>query len=117
MKVNDLTLKQLSDDVKEFDQEYWVAAKDVDGRTRHITLHLTKLLGKIGEVAERREHGMNPRVDKLKDEVIPDLLIYAIQLSQLYDVDLQAAYFARQANNRKRVKGWQNNIITNVKER
>lgn len=104
--MKDLTLKQLGDDVKEFDREYWVAAKDVDGRTRHITLHLTKLLGKIGEIAERREHGMNPSVDKIKNEVIPDLLIYSIQLAQLYDVDLQAAYFARQDHNRKKVKSW-----------
>lgn len=101
------TLQQLQDDLKEFDKKYWVAPEGKVGGTTHITLHLAKLLGKIGEVTERWDHGFNPDEDKIKEEVIPDLLIYAMQLAYLWDVDLESAYFKRQEHNKKRVESWE----------
>lgn len=106
MKRGDLTLKEINQELLEFEKDNWVVAKDEVGKTRHITLHLGKLLGKISEVAERREHTIEPDLKILKSEVIPDLLIYALQLSNLYKVNLQRAFFKRLEHNKRRVKSW-----------
>ena len=103
---NHLTLKELNSELIEFEKENWVVGKDVIGKTRHITLHIGKLIGKIAEVAERREHNTDPDLSLLKKEVIPDLLIYALQLSNLYKIDLQTVFFQRLEHNKKRVKSW-----------
>ena len=103
---NDLTLKELSRELIEFEKDNWLIGNDVIKKTRHISLHLGKLLGKISEVTERREHDFEPDLSLLKKEVIPDLLIYALQLSNLYKINLQNAFFQRLEHNKKRVKSW-----------
>ena len=49
-----MTLEELQKVLIQFEKDYWVAPKGEDAETRHITLHLTKLLGKIGTVCEKR---------------------------------------------------------------
>ncbi len=101
-----MTLKEASELLKEFDKKFWVIPGDNEIKTRHMTLHMAKLLGKMGEVAERNEHRQNPDLTRLKKEVIPDLFIYALRLARLYEIDLEKAYLERQEENKKRVKGW-----------
>lgn len=73
-----------------------------------MTLHMAKLLGKMGEVSERNEHQQQPDLTVLKKEVVPDLFIYTLRLARLYDTDLEKAYQERQEENKKRVKSWEN---------
>ncbi len=73
---------------------------------RHTTLHLSKLLGKIAEYCETREHSDTSRysdMNKVKNEVIPDLLVYALQLSREFDINLEEAYFQRLQGNQGKV--------------
>jgi len=59
---------------------------------QHKLFHLTKLLAKIGEVLEKNDHGKEYSVEKIKNEVIPDLIIYSLQLARVFDVDLNETY-------------------------
>lgn len=73
---------------------------------RHTTLHLSKLLGKIAEYCETREHSDKSRysnVNKVTNEVIPDLLVYALQLSCEFDIDLEEVYLKRLQGNQGKV--------------
>jgi hypothetical protein len=54
----------------------------------HECFHLGKLVGKVSAVCEARQHGYPVTTDQIKHEVVPDLIIYALQLANLYDVDL-----------------------------
>ncbi len=104
--MKDLTLRELKEILAEWEKDYWVAPKDEDGMTRHITLHLTKLLGKIGGVCEKREHGFDVDRSIITTSVIPDLLSYALALSKLYNVDLQKAFLDRLEANKVKVNSW-----------
>lgn len=102
-----LTLLELQQLLLDFENSpAWDAPKDEPGKTRHLTLHLAKLLGKIGTVVERREHGIEPELNTLKDEVIPDLLYYALSLASAHEVELQQAFLKRLDVNRVRVREW-----------
>lgn len=106
MAKKDKTLNELIEDLKEFNKDYWVAPKGKIKATRHITIHLGKLLGKISGVVHDWDHGFEASDKKIKEEVVPDLLIYAMHLALIYDIDLAEAYFKRQEANRKKVKSW-----------
>lgn len=106
MKKGTFTLEKLSEKILEFEKESWVAPKDQTGKTRHITLHMGKLLGSLSEVSERREHDIEPSLKILKEWIIPDLLIYSLMLSNLYKVDLEKAFLKRIEYNKKKVKSW-----------
>lgn len=101
-----MTLKELQNTLVEFEKEYWVAPKGENEQTRHITLHLTKLIGKIGAICEKKEHGFEADKNILETEVIPDLLYFALSLSQVHGVDLEKAFLARLEANKKKVTGW-----------
>lgn len=103
----DLTINELRRILVDFENSpAWDAPKDEAGKTRHLTLHLAKLLGKIGSIAERREHSLEPDLTVLREEVIPDLLYYALSLAQAHGVDLQDAFLKRLDTNRARVQAW-----------
>lgn len=101
-----MTLDELKKIFIEFEKEYWVAPKGQDEQTRHIILHMTKLLGKIGGIAEKREHGFEVDTSIIKNEVIPDLLYYAFGLSDIYNVDLEKAFLERLEANKAKINGW-----------
>jgi hypothetical protein len=61
----------------------------------HQCFHLGKLVGKVAAVCEAREHGTQSTTDQIKREVIPDLIIYALQLANLYDVDIDSGLVER----------------------
>lgn len=61
----------------------------------HTCLHLGKLLGKIATVCESADHGGSQSRQPIKEEVVPDLVVYALQLANLYDIDLDATFADR----------------------
>ncbi|WP_119344757.1 nucleoside triphosphate pyrophosphohydrolase family protein [Facilibium subflavum] len=100
-----LNLKELMEYQNEFDKDNTEITSGFK-MVRHTTLHLAKLLGKISEYCETREHTDKLKYSdpaKVKDEVIPDLLVYALQLSREFDVDLTEAYLKRLKVNQGKV--------------
>lgn len=68
---------------------------DPDSVMMHKLLHLAKLLGKLATYLERRHHGAFHQKTVIETEVIPDLLVYCLQLSRLLGTDLDASYLTR----------------------
>jgi len=87
-----------------FDAEHWEVSDDSFSKTRHIMFHLAVLTGKVGRYCEQVEHGKRPDVEPLTQEVIPDLLIYALQLSNLVGISLEDAYRVRLEANRQKMR-------------
>jgi len=100
------TLKELEDRLVEFEVDNWVAPRDIQSVTRHITQHLAKLMGKLGTVTEKWEHGFEADLSQVKDEVIPDLLYYALNLAHTHGVDLEAAFEKRLGVNAEKIAQW-----------
>lgn len=97
-----MTTKKLQEQQAFHDAEYW----HQDGTStfeniRHLTLHIGKLLGKLSSYCEAKEHEKGYPDDQLKNEVIPDLLGHALQLSNWLDEDLSKLYSKRLKANKK----------------
>lgn len=79
----------------EFDEKNFEINHDFE-KLRHILLHLVKTTGKMATYCEVKEHGkIEPDSSKLIDEVVPDLLIHALQIANYYDVNLGKKYTER----------------------
>ena len=73
-------------DAQRFDQPVWQVAAWPDQKIRHIQLHVAKALGKV-VVAYSEGSGATSGTDTLarvRDEVIPDVVIYRSQLLNLF---------------------------------
>jgi len=92
--------------LNDFEKDYWIAPEDTKGKTAHIVFHMTKMLGKIGSQCEKSDHGFEPDENIIKKEVIPDLLYYALSLSNIYDVDLEKAFLNRLEMNKNKIDSW-----------
>lgn len=79
-----------------FDRDHFTGAAvgASAAKRRHIGFHITILAAKLARVEERTDHGSDDAAI-LTLEVIPDLLIYATQLSLLLGIDLTEQYLAR----------------------
>ena len=77
-----------------FDNEYFEIDEGFE-KLRHTLLHLTKTTGRIAAYCEAKEHGKEPDTSQLVNETLPDLLIYAVQIANLYNVDLGEKYDER----------------------
>lgn len=77
----------------ELDKEYW-QHKDlpIPEQIRHSTLHLVKLLGKLGTYCEQQEHGIDYPLTQIIEEVIPDLLSHSLRFSNLLNPELEKLY-------------------------
>jgi len=95
-------MKELQERQEEFDRKYW-EHNEFGEKIRHINLHLGKLLGKISTYSEAREHGKEHSVDQIITEVVPDLLVYALQLSNLLGIELDTQYVTRLEDNVRRL--------------
>ena len=63
---------------------------------RHILLHLVKTTGKMATYCEAAEHGRpEPGPSQVINEVLPDLLMHALQLANYYGIDLGEKYQER----------------------
>lgn len=87
--VSDLQKTQL-----EFDDQYFEINEGFE-KTRHIFLHLAKTTGKMATYCEAMEHGKDTDSAILINEVLPDLLIHALQIANQYDVNLTEKYEER----------------------
>lgn len=85
----------------DYDKEHWSHARGFE-TTRHSTLHLGKLLGKISTYCEAIEHDGDPSPQQLHQEVIPDLLIFAARLANNEGMDLTDAFTTRTEQLRQR---------------
>ncbi len=79
---------------QDFDGKYFEIHQDFE-KLRHTVLHLMKTTGKFAAYCEAKEHGKEPDASQLVNETIPDLLIYALQIANLYNVDLGEKYDER----------------------
>lgn len=63
---------------------------------KHNCFHLSNLVAKISKVCEQDDHDNELSKKEIIDEVIPDLIIYALQFSNVLDVDLDKKIIERQ---------------------
>lgn len=81
-----------------YDAEHWHLAKAVIWISiRHICLHLTKKVGILAAWCEQCEHDNQLSFDQIKRELVPDLLIHALRLANLFGLDLETVYHERMA--------------------
>lgn len=106
-----MTLSELTEIVKKHEEEYWDMTNGEAEYTRHTLEHLAKLMGKVGNVVEPREHGFEPSTDIIKTQVIPDLLYYALGMAQAHGVDLEEAFTERMQQNRAKITDRRNGIL------
>ena len=90
----------LQETQKGYDLIYW-KEKDKWKDLRHVLLHLNKLTGKIANVVEPYEHNDYQSTKELEDNCIPDLLIYAMHLARMWDINLEKKYKKRLSSNIK----------------
>jgi len=86
--------RQAEFDVLYFDRDYFKNDQNFE-KLRHILLHLMKTVGKISAYCEIQEHGKSADVDELTNAALPDLYLHALQIANLFDVDLSKKYQQR----------------------
>jgi hypothetical protein len=86
----------------EYDSKYFEINHDFE-KLRHILLHLMKSTGKLASYCEIKEHGKPADPTQLTDEVLPDLYMHALQIANLFEVDLGTKYEKRIESNIKRI--------------
>ena len=91
--------KELQQKQEEYDSKYWKHEPGDLEKIRHITLHMGKLLGKLSTYCEAQEHGSDHSTKVIEEQVIPDLLFYSLQLSNLLGRDLGESYIKRLKSN------------------
>jgi len=106
-----MSLEELLRLHRQFEKKYWDVSKDEAEYTRHVLEHLTKLLGKIGNVVEPREHGLSPSTTRIEKEVIPDLFYFALGLADKHHVNLERAYLSRLKQNETKIKDRRRGIL------
>ena len=101
MEARPTSLGQLQDSQKVVDErsfqlgDYSFDQLGLAQIVRHDLFHLVKLTGKIAQFCHELDHGFSPSTDQLAEEVVPDLLIYALQISNALGVDLDELYQKR----------------------
>ena len=99
IKKGDLTIKDLEKIQEIYDKKFVDEKFRRFERVRHTTLHMGKLLGKLSDYCEKTEHGIEYSNEKIKEEVIPDLIVYSLWLSEVFGVKPDKAYLKRIVNN------------------
>jgi len=88
--------KEIQKMQEEHDKHHWQRNESKLEKVRHITLHMGKLLGKLATYCEQQEHGINHPDSQIRNEVIPDLQVYAAQLANLLEIpDIGESYIKR----------------------
>lgn len=102
-----MELQTLQQKQAEYDAKYWEVNDSDFEKIRHISHHMGKLLGKMATYCEAKEHNLHASekisTDKIRKEVVPDLMVYALQLSNLLQVKLDEAYLERLDQNIQRL--------------
>ena len=72
-------------------------------KLRHILLHLMKSVGKLSSYCEIKEHGKPADPTQVTDEVLPDLYMHALQIANLFEINLGTKYEERIESNIQRI--------------
>lgn len=96
-----MTTKEIQKIQAEYDQLYWQHNTPEFEKIRHIIVHISKLLVKLAEYCEKTEHRDIIDKSKIKEQVIPDLVLYSAQLSNLLELDLGDSYLKIIEENKK----------------
>lgn len=105
-------LKDLANFQAKLDEETWQISKPEFAKLRHISLHIAKVNGSIAEICEKWEHEVakdtqathdlsNIKPEVLKD-IIADLIMHAMQLSNLIEESPYNALSQRVTRNLQR---------------
>ena len=97
-----MDLKDLQRRQADYDTKGWQHAGDNLVHIRHITLHLGKILGELSALCEAGEHDRDYPTDKIREAVIPDLLMHALRLANHLGIDAEDAFMEREKKNRER---------------
>ena len=97
-----MNVKELQEYQAEYDRSFWKHDHSDFEKIRHVTLHLGKLLGKVSNFCEAHEHGREASSDQLQTQVVPDLLVYSLQLANTLGLDLEDQYKRRLESNIQR---------------
>lgn len=85
-------------DLQKFQQEFDAKYFEINegfAKIRHVLLHLVKTTGKMATYCEAIEHGRDYDSTSMINEVLPDLLIHALQIANHYNINLDEKYFER----------------------
>ncbi len=102
-----MDLREMQKFQSEHDVKYHaeIASWPVKDQIEHCTLHLAKLAGMFSSYCEKVQ--MNEAADSslLFTERIPDILIFALKMATLADMDIEEAYLDRIRKVEKRQNG------------
>lgn len=91
MNISELQRFQQKHDV-EFHKDVMGFSKEK--QIEHSTFHLAKLTGILATYCEKNHHGEEVDLLGTKDR-IADILVFALKLSNLFDMDLEKSYLER----------------------
>src|SRR2546428_5656386 len=81
-----------------------VMSGDRAKQIEHCAFHLTKISGLFSTYCEKVHHGEPYDLDKLVSDRIPDILIFALKLANMFNQDLEESYLRRIKSVEKRGK-------------
>ncbi len=90
-----MTLSELQQQRREADKNYWDNRETIDEWTRHVLERITKAADKMSDFCSQRARKVNVSDAVIRTEVIPDLLGYALQLANLFELDVEEQYQQR----------------------
>jgi NTP pyrophosphatase (non-canonical NTP hydrolase) len=100
-KVEHESLLKMQQFQAAYDEDFWFN-KDFE-KFRHVLLHLMDNVGKMAKYCEAKEHGKDPEIAKLIDEVVPDIFMHVLQFANAFDIDLSQKYEERINQNIKKI--------------
>ena len=103
LKKENLSMKDLRQFQEIYDERFVDEKFTGFEKVRHTALHLAKLLGKLANYCEKKEEGENYPSNQIREEIIPDLLVYALWLSREFNVKPDEAYLKRMIHNIRRI--------------
>jgi NTP pyrophosphatase (non-canonical NTP hydrolase) len=89
-----MNLKEMQKFQQDYDAEHFEINSGFE-KLRHLLLHLVKTTGKMATYCESMEHGKETNSAPVIHEVLPDLLIHALQIANYYGIDLSVEYDER----------------------
>lgn len=91
-----MELQELQEFQRRHDEGYHqdVMSFDRAKQIEHSTFHLAKLAGIFGTYCEKMHHG-EEFDSAVMTERIPDILVFALKLANLFDLDLEQVYLDR----------------------
>jgi len=103
LRKKDISIRDLQQFQEEYDKKFVDEKFTGFEKVRHTSLHLAKLLGKLAGYCEKMEEGVSMGSEQLENEVIPDLIVYALWLAREFNINPDEAYLKRMINNIERI--------------